>query len=58
MDIAALSVIMNHGEVHQQANISLLKMAMDSSEINTDAMMKALEQSVHTHLGHNIDISV
>lgn len=58
MDIAALSVIMNHGQVAQQANIAVLKMAMEESEINMDAMLKALEQSVTPHLGPNLDVKV
>ncbi len=58
MDIAALSVIMNHGQVQQQVDVAVLKMAMEGSEINMDTMLQALEQSVSPHLGQSIDVRV
>ncbi len=62
MDIAALSVINSMAQVKQQAGLSVLKMAMDTSKNNADFLTqiltsaKAMEQSINPHLGKNIDI--
>lgn len=71
MDIAALSMGMSQMNLHQQASMSVMKMAMDTAKgqtadlvdmleennlINTDT--KVMEQSVTPHLGGNIDISL
>ncbi len=65
MDVAALSMGLSQIKVAQQANISLLKMAMNTSEnqaIDLIQMLelstKEMEQSVNPHLGKNIDISL
>ncbi|SKC55815.1 YjfB family protein [Maledivibacter halophilus] len=65
MDIAAMSTMLSQGKIMQQANISVMKMAMGSAE-NSGQMLKDLadtnaqmmEQSVNTHLGNSIDIKV
>lgn len=65
MDIAALSVIMSQGQVRQQADLSVLKLAMDVASTQ-GAMMtallgetaKSLEMSVQPHLGGSVDIRV
>jgi len=65
MDIAALSTGISQMKVAQEASVSVLKMAMDSMkgqsvdlakmlEVNT----KMMEQSVNSHIGGNIDISI
>ena len=71
MDIAALSMGLSQMNLHQQASISIMKMAMDSAKgqtidfvdmlessnmVNTD--VKIMERSVTPHLGVNIDISL
>ena len=63
MDIAALSIALNQGELQQQASISVMKMAMGVDECNGDSiatmasdMSKAMESSVCPHKGANIDI--
>lgn len=63
MDIAALSMGLSQSKVHQQVDISVLKMAMDSSEMQAAEMLKMLEanmqimeQMLHPHLGGNVDV--
>ncbi|QEK11322.1 putative motility protein [Crassaminicella thermophila] len=64
MDIAAMSTMLSQGKIMQQANLSVMKMAMDSAQ-NSGQMIKDLadtakimEQSVNPHLGKNIDIQL
>lgn len=65
MDIAAMSTMLSQGKIMQQANISVMKMAMGSAENSgqmikdlADNNVKMMEQSVNTHLGNSIDIKV
>jgi Putative motility protein len=58
MDIAALSVMMNHSQVREQASISVMKMAMNTAEQNSIGLTKMLEQSVQPHLGSSIDLKL
>lgn len=65
MDIAALSIISNQAQVKQQASISVMKMVMDNSTEQTQAMLEmasgmssALELSVNPRLGSKLDVSV
>ena len=65
MDIAALSTNISQIKVAQQANISVLKMAMDTAEVQAvditqmlEANAKMMEQSINPHLGGNIDIKL
>lgn len=65
MDIAALSTNLSQIKVAQQANISVLKMAMDTAEVQAvditqmlEANAKMMEQSINPHLGGNIDIKL
>ena len=65
MDIAALSMSLSQMKVAQEASMSVMKMAIDTPEIQVmellqvlDVNTKAMEQSVSTHLGGNIDISL
>lgn len=65
MDIAGLSMGLSQMKVAQEANVSVMKMAMNTAkgqnmdltkmlEVNT----KIMEQSVNPHIGGNIDISL
>lgn len=63
MDIAALSMGMSQLNVQQQANLSVMKKAMDNSEqqgefiakmIEQPAIQK-LEQAAQPHLGASVD---
>ncbi|MFC7373002.1 YjfB family protein [Fictibacillus iocasae] len=56
MDIAALSIAINQSSVREQANLSVMKMAMDSSEQTAVNMAKMLESAAQPHLGSTIDL--
>ena len=63
MDIGALSMGLNQSKIYQQVNPSVLKMAMDSSEMQTEELLKMLEantkimeQMMIPHLGANVDV--
>lgn len=71
MDIAALSMGLSQMDLHQQASMSVMKMAMDAAEGQVVDMLQVLEtadvssadirlmeQSVNPHLGGNIDIKL
>ncbi|MDM5315088.1 YjfB family protein [Fictibacillus sp. b24] len=58
MDIASLSVMLNQSQVQQQANLSIMKMAMNTAEQNSVNFTKMLEQSVQPHLGSKIDMKL
>lgn len=58
MDIGSLSMDLNQMDVQQQVNISLMKMAMDSMEMQSGGLTEIIEQSVDPNLGQNIDISL
>ena len=65
MDIAALSIISNQAQVKQQASLSVMKMVMNSSAEQTQALISmasemnsATELSVNPHLGSKLDVSV
>lgn len=65
MDIAALSMNLSQMKVAQEASMSVMKMAIDTPEVQVtdllqmlDVNTKIMEQSVNTHVGGNIDISL
>ncbi|QGG46466.1 YjfB family protein [Heliorestis convoluta] len=65
MDIAALSILMNQSQVRQEASISVLKMALDTSQVQSadlakmmQANTKTMEQSVNPHVGARIDVTL
>ncbi len=65
MDIAALSMGLSQMKVAQQAGISVMKLAVDAAQGQTaelakmlEAGFQAMEASVTSHLGANIDVSV
>ena len=65
MDIARMSTQISQANLQYQVSVAVLKMAMDGvtaqSENVVEAMeetIKALEQSVHPHLGQNVDVIV
>lgn len=58
MDIAALSTGLSQTNLKQAVSISVLKMSKDQAEINGQALIKMMEQSVQPHLGGNIDMKV
>jgi len=58
MDIAALSMNLSQMRVSQEIGVSVLKMAMETSEVQALDMTKMMEQSITPHIGGNIDISL
>ena len=65
MDIAALSIISKQAQVKEQASLSVMKMVMNSSTEQTQALItmasetnSAMELSVNPHLGSKLDVSV
>lgn len=65
MDIAALSIISNQAQLKQQVSISVMKMVMDTSTEQTQALLKMasglsrdMELSVNPSLGRTLDVSV
>lgn len=58
MDIAALSINLSMGRVQQSAGMALLEKALNASEVNIDALLKTMQQSVNPQVGANLDITV
>ncbi|QUH19016.1 YjfB family protein [Alkaliphilus sp. B6464] len=63
MDIAALSTGMGQMKLTQQASVSIMKMAMDTTKVQAvdltemlEVNTKIMEQSINPHMGGNIDI--
>lgn len=58
MNIAALSVVLSQEKVQQQAGLSVMKLTMGAAARQGESfaeMVKAIELSVQSHLGGNID---
>jgi len=49
---------MAHGQVQQQASVSLAAKVMDTAEVNAQNLIKMMEQSVNTNVGKSIDIKL
>jgi len=58
VDVAALSIGLSQMKVAQQTSISVMKLAMDTAEVQVADMIKMAEQSVTPHIGGTIDISL
>lgn len=65
MDIAALSIVSNQVQLKQEASLSVMKMVMNTSTEQTQAMLEMasglsqeMELSVNPSLGRSIDVSV
>jgi hypothetical protein len=64
MDIAALSMALSSINVRQEASVSIMKKTIDQAESNgqgvvkmlQDSSVKAMEQSVRSHIGSQLDI--
>ena len=50
MDVAAVSVLMKQEQVMQQVGIAVMKKAMSSAEMDTEALIQMPEQSVQPNL--------
>lgn len=63
MNVAALSVMLSQSQVKQQANLSVMKMAMNTAEQSTVNMTRMMSgdqgaQQAATHIGQHLDIRV
>lgn len=65
MDIAGLSMGLSQMKVAQQVSMSVLKMAMNASQVQMEDLLqmvqqnaKMMEQSVNPHIGGKIDIKL
>lgn len=58
MDIAALSIGLSQMQLAQEIGVSVMKMAMETSEVQVADLTKIMEQSVTPHIGGKIDISL
>ena len=56
MDIAKLSIAMSQSQLKQQASISVMRKTMDQAEIQSEQMIRMLEESVQPHLGGNVNL--
>lgn len=58
MSIAAMSVDLSQARFSQQLGISVMKMAMDTTEEAVGEMLEEISGSLDPAVGGNIDISV
>lgn len=58
MDIGALSMGLSQIQLAQEISTSVMKMAMETSELQVQDLTKIMEQSVVPHVGGNVDISL
>lgn len=58
MDIAGLSMGLSQMKLAQEVNVSVMKMAMETAEVQTQDLTKMMEKSVLPHIGGNIDLSL
>lgn len=56
MDVAALSVVMANQQVRQQAGVQLAAKVMDTAKVQSQELIKMMEQSVTPDIGRSIDI--
>lgn len=64
MDIALMSMALSHGNIQQQASLSMMKKVMDQAEGNAaflnkmmgETNVQALQHAAQPHLGGNIDL--
>ena len=58
MDIAALSMGLSQMKLANEVGVSVLKMAMDTSQGQADNLTQMMEQSVTPYLGGSIDVTL
>lgn len=56
MDIAALSTALSQMKLANEVGASVMKMAMNTSEVQAEGLTRIMEQSVNPHIGGSIDI--
>lgn len=55
-DIASLSIGMKQDSLAQSLSISLVKKTLDSSNENSQNLIKMMELTVNPNLGSNLDV--
>ena len=58
MDIAALSIAMHQDSLSQAVGTALMKKVIDTSEENSQSLIKSIELSINSNLGVNLDTRV
>lgn len=65
MDIGAMSIGLSQAKLAQQVSLSVMKMAMNSSDQKSNMInemmntsVKSMEKSVTPHLGNSIDMKL
>lgn len=58
MSIAAMSMDMSQARFSQQLGISVMKMAMDTTEAAVEEILEGISASLDPAVGNNIDIAV
>ena len=65
MDIGAMSIGLSQAKLSQQVSLSVMKIAMNSSDQKSNMVnemmntsVKAMEKSVTPHLGNSIDMKL
>ena len=58
MDIAEVSMMLQHTELSTQIGTAVMKLSMDNMDQVDDGLTKMMEMSVQPNIGANIDISV
>ncbi|WPC41018.1 YjfB family protein [Clostridium sp. JS66] len=56
MDIASLSTVMSQSKAMEQASISVMKIAMNTSQENLQGVTDMIEEAAIPDLGQNLDI--
>lgn len=54
--LTSVATMISQSKVNQQVNISLLKTSMNNAQNQSTELIKAIENSVHPHIGGKIDI--
>lgn len=52
----AAAIMTSQSSVQQNVNIALLKKAMNTSESNSNELIRSMQQSVQPHIGSKVDI--
>lgn len=58
MDISALSTSLNQSTLSLKVGVAVTKLAIDSAEIQSQDMVRMMEQSVNPNIGQNIDVKI
>lgn len=54
--VTAAAIITSQSSMQQNVNITLLKKAMNTSESNSNELIRSMQQSVQPHIGSKLDL--